>query len=138
MYLEKNSYEYLTYNIWTITIIAQDALCLRGTHNLYISSSLCKLNESECISSILYFRRLRHKSSKYDVSICNVGQKSFLYKWSKHFNRPFDKRYIVELNILHFPKTCFLYCNADILTKSKAIVFNPFAFIEAFIWIFTL
>jgi hypothetical protein len=100
LHLQKHIYEYLLYNNMTNTTLAQDVfpcntICYITNGNIGIvhlkfQAYYASLNESKCNTSILYIRRSWLKTSKYDSSIYNVVQKSFLYKWKKQVKWPFE------------------------------------------------
>jgi hypothetical protein len=112
--LQKHTLEFIPYNNLKNTRLAQDFLCYticNMTKNfceertIYVfQAHYGNLNESECTTPILYFRRLWLKTSNCDGSIYNVGQKSFLYEWGKQVKRPFEKRYTAGPYILNFHK----------------------------------
>jgi hypothetical protein len=98
---KKHTCVYLPYNNLTNTRLAQDVpfntisyiTTNDSIRNAHLQAHYANLKISECITSILQFRRLRLKTCNYDGSICNVVQKSFLHEWNKHVKWPFDYLY---------------------------------------------
>jgi hypothetical protein len=88
---KKHTYEYLLYNNLTNKRLAQNVPIntifymttndsVRNAHIKEFQAHYANQNESECMTSILHFWRLRLKNSKYDGLIYNVVQKSFLHE----------------------------------------------------------
>jgi hypothetical protein len=109
----KHTYEYLNYNNCNEHKISKDIMCITicyMTTNDSVKNVELKvfqahygyLNASECITSFLYFWRLRFKTSKYDGTVCNVVQKSFLYEWKKEVKPQFEKRYTAGRYTINF------------------------------------
>jgi hypothetical protein len=80
------------------------------------------LNESECITSILYFWELWLQTRMYEGSICNVVEKHFSYQWMKQVKPPFEKRYTAGHYKINFHKLRVLFWHPDIMKQSEVYV----------------